>query len=93
MKAPRRTSNMWSKTAAAFLWGLVLSASLMINLYFLLPFSVGGTLLFSVIFGFIFWGLVMCFCYSIDRVWQASRYCLWVFAVSAIGNTFFLVIH
>lgn len=87
------SSRFWVKTVAALLWGFILSASAMINLYFVLPLSAGGTLLASVIFGFIFWGLAMCFCYSFKSAWRASWYCFVVFLASGACNGFLILTH
>jgi hypothetical protein len=70
------SSSLWSKSAIALLWGLVLSVSLMVNLYNLLPLSGGARILIGVLTGFSTWAGIMVYCYSRTTVAAACRGCL-----------------
>lgn len=83
---------MWPKSIAAFLWGIVLSTSLMLNLNHLKLFSVQANLLIGLILAFALWAGVMTYCYSQNTVKQASIGCLKVLIVSALINAGFMLL-
>lgn len=81
---------MWPKSITAFLWGIVLSTSLMLNLNYMKLFSTQTSLLVGLILGFILWAGVMTYCYSQNTVKQASINCFKVLVVSALINAWFM---
>lgn len=82
---------MWPKSISAFIWGLVLSISLMLNINYLIPLPVDVSLLVGLLSAFVLWGGVMVYCFSRNTVKQASITCLKIFVVSASINTFFIL--
>lgn len=66
---------MWSKSFAAIVGGALLSASLGINLYLLLPLATDSRLLLGLMLAFPLWVGVMVWCYTSQNGWQAWRRC------------------
>ena len=77
---------MWLKTTVAFLWGMVISASIALNISKLQVFPVDVSLLLGLLLGFLIWGLVITYSLSKDNVKQASLFCTKVFVPSVVLN-------
>ncbi|ACJ30799.1 MULTISPECIES: hypothetical protein [Shewanella] len=58
---------MWPKSIIAFLGGLLLSVSIMLSLYLLLPLAIDIKLLLGLLSGFLIWVAVMVYCYSFNN--------------------------
>lgn len=81
-KVAKKDSALWSQTFIAVFLGLILSNSLVLNLYYCLPFLVDSVLLIGVLAGFLFWALIMVYCYACNSGKQALLGCLKVLLVS-----------
>ncbi|MCL1146811.1 hypothetical protein AB4298_00390 [Shewanella sp. 10N.261.52.F9] len=57
---------MWPKTLTAFFGGLLLSVSIMLSLYLLIPLAIGTKLLIGLLAGFIIWVAAMVYYYSFN---------------------------
>lgn len=77
---------MWLKSITAFLWGMVLSTSLTLNLNLIKLFSAEVNLLIGLILAFAIWAGVMTYCYSQNTIKQASIACLKVLITSILIN-------
>jgi len=58
---------MWSKTTIVIIDGCILSISLMLNLNFIMPFSIDTRLFIGLFFAFPLWVVVMIWCYAGEK--------------------------
>lgn len=81
---------MWAKTFAALIGGCILSISLMLNIKFMTPFSVGTQLFVGLIVAFPIWTTLMLWCYASKNGKQAWLRCLLLLLPSVLVNMLFL---
>ena len=77
---------MWGKTATGLFLGLLVTVSLLLNLFYLLPWAQDTKLLTGLLFGFVAWGSIMSWCYSLKTAWQSLRVLFPLLALSALLN-------
>jgi len=82
---------MWPKSLAAFVFGLLLSVSFMLNLNKLLPFAIDIQLFVGLLLAFCIWVAVMVYCYSCNSAKIASLGCIKMLLVSGLLNTYLLI--
>jgi len=78
--------SLWPKSFYGLIWGLVISISLVMNLYHLLPLEASTFLLTALVVSFLIWGAVMLYCYSCSSHKQINMVCLKLFSVSLLVN-------
>lgn len=76
---------MWPKSIAGFFLGLLVSASLVLNLK-LLPLAIDIRLLSGLLLAFLLWAAVMTYCYRASSIKHASLRCAGLLAVSVALN-------
>ncbi len=82
---------MWPRSLLAIVGGCILSISLVLNLNYLLPFTVDNRILIGLLLSFPIWCVICLFCYACDnrRVhWFAFAS---VFIASSLVNGMFFV--
>ena len=83
---PPLAESLWIKSPLAVLWGLVLSISLLLNAYHLLPLPIDVRLFIGLLLGFTIWAGVVTYCCAYQSIWEASRNCLKLLLASAACN-------
>ncbi|MDR8522740.1 MULTISPECIES: hypothetical protein [Shewanella] len=66
---------MWPKTITAFLGGLLLSVSMMLSLYLLIPLAIDIKLLIGLLAGFSIWVAAMVYFYSFNNPKTSALRC------------------
>lgn len=79
---------MWPKSITAFFGGLILSVSMMLSLYQLLPLATDIKLLIGLIIGFLIWVGAMVFYYSYNSAKASSIACIKLILLSVAANVF-----
>ncbi|GIU13452.1 hypothetical protein TUM4261_27730 [Shewanella sp. c952] len=77
---------MWPKSIIAFLGGLLLSVSIMLSLYLLVPLAIDIKLLLGLLSGFIIWVAVMVYCYSFNKGKDVAFACGKLLILSLVVN-------
>lgn len=78
---------MWSKSFAGLIGGLLISISLMVSLYYLVPIGADARIMLGLILGWVFWAAVMVWCYASDSGMQAWKRCGAFLMASVAVNT------
>jgi len=81
---------MWPKSLAAIIGGCLVSISVMLNLNYLLPFTVDTRLFIGLLTAFPLWIATMIYCYASNGGWQAWQRCGAILLVSVGLNSFFI---
>ena len=85
------SSRLWFKCSSAVIMGLVLSVSLMMNAFYLVPFSAGTRILTGVLMGFFLWGSFVVYCLSKPAISTTFGMFGVAFVVSVLLNMMVLI--
>jgi len=86
------SESLWIKSFAGVIWGLLISITLMLNCYHILPLPRDVSLLTGLLLAFNIWVMVMVYCYASNNALKASLGCLKVLVVSLVINIVFFLI-
>lgn len=64
---------MWAKSFAGILSGLVISISVLVTLYYVLPLAPDVRIMLGLLFGWVVWAAVMVWCYASESGRQAWK--------------------
>jgi len=84
---------MWPKSFAALFGGCILSITLVLNIKFMMPFSLDIQFFTGMLLIFPIWTAIMVWCYSCKNGKQAWVRCGILSAPSAVINVFYIWVN